>query len=102
MNRPGFSVLIADLAASAALMKAINDLNKRYVYGKFMWTGMSVVMGVDVPGRPFVGAHVEQAIGMVGSVADELDEELQKQFGGRTAFGERLLPPEDVHMAGYL
>lgn len=97
-----FAILLTDLSVSSALMDAVNDLNQRYLYAKFFWDGRSVVMAIDVPCRPFVGSHLLHAIGTVGQVGDELDEELQERFGGRTFWGLRVPEPDGGLSAGYL
>lgn len=97
-----FAIVLTDLSMSSSLSEAINELNQRYLYGKFFWDGHSVVMAIDVPCAPFVGSHLLHAIGTVGEVADELDEELQEQFGGRTFYGVRAPEPDEGLSGGYL
>ena len=97
-----FAILITDLSLSAALSEAVNELNQRYLFGKFFWDGRSVVMSIDVPCHPFVASHLLHAVGTVGQVGDELDEELQEQFGGRTFHGVRAPEPDEGLSGGYL
>jgi hypothetical protein len=97
-----FAILLTDLLPSAALIDAVNDLNQRFLFGKFFWDGSSVVMAMDVPSRPFVAAHLLHAVGTVGQVGDDLDEELQESFGGRTFYGVRVPPADEGPTGGYL
>ena len=62
----------------------------------------SVVMAMDVPSRPFVAAHLLHAVGTVGQVGDDLDEELQEEFGGRTFYGVRAPRTDEDATGGYL
>lgn len=97
-----FALVLTDLAPSAVLIDTINELNQRYVFAKVFWNGSAVVMSIDVPGSPFVASHLVQAIGMLGNAADQLDEELQSQFGGRTMLGAYEPAPKEEPTPGYL
>lgn len=98
-----FAPILRDLAPSTSLLEAVNDINQHYLMLKAIWDGSSVILTVDVSGCPYVGAHVIEALTMLGAAADELDDELQEEFGGRTFFAPRppaAGPTEDT--GGYL
>lgn len=103
-----FAPILTDLTPSPALLEAVNDINRQYLMISALWDGHALVLTVDVPGRPYVGSHVLQALEMLGTAADELDDELQARFGGRTLFGESSpattteSPTLDRGTAGYL
>ena len=48
----------------------------------------TVFAAVEIQAVPFVAEHFLNACFEIGRLADELDDDLQEQFGGRTAFGE--------------
>lgn len=99
-----FAPVLTDLTPSPALLDAVNDINRQYLMISALWDGHALVLTVDVPGRPYVGSHVLQALEVLGTAADDLDDELQARFGGRTLFGEAAPgpPPVDHGTAGYL
>jgi len=97
-----FAVVLTDLTPSSALMDELNELNQHFVFAKLFWNGSSVVMSIDLPGAPFVGSHLVQAIGMLGNAADQLDEQLQARFGGRTLLGAAEPAPPEEPTPGYL
>ncbi len=99
-----FAPVLRDLAPSPALLAAVNEINRSYLMISAIWDGHSLVLTVDVPGRPYVGSHVLQALQVLGTAADELDDQLQARFGGRTLFGEAAPtpPPGEQGSAGYL
>ncbi|HMQ26105.1 MAG TPA: YbjN domain-containing protein [Acidimicrobiales bacterium] len=99
-----FAPILRDLAPSPSLLAAVNEINRNYLMISAIWDGHALVLTVDVPGRPYVGSHVLQALQMLGTAADELDDQLQARFGGRTLFGEAAPAPAPVEQgsAGYL
>jgi hypothetical protein len=99
-----FAPVLTDLSPSPALLEAVNDINRHYLMISAVWDGHALLLTIDVPGRPYVGSHVLQALEVLGSAADELDDQLQARFGGRTLFGEAAPgpPPVDDGTAGYL
>ena len=99
-----FAPVLQDLCVNAALIECVNDINYRYMAIKAFWDGTALVLAMDVPARPYVQAHVINAIQTVGKIADELDDELQTRFGGRTFSGEVPGPAVGTAegIAGYL
>jgi hypothetical protein len=98
-----FGILVANVRPSTALLEVVNDLNRQFPYATIFWDGNALIIGRVVPGSPFVAAHLMEAISMIGRASDEVDEDLQKRFGGRTANGSELpAPPERGPAPGYL
>jgi hypothetical protein len=96
-----FARLISDLSVSHALLETLNELNNVMTFAKVFWDGDAVVLSMDVPANPFVDSHLVNAIVVLGRQADELDDELQKRFGGRTVYGAYEPQPHKAP-AGYL
>ncbi len=88
-----FAPLIVEVPSGAALLEAANSINQRYNVVRAFVEGDSMLMAADVMARPYVSAHVVETIQLIGEIADELDEELQSQLGGRTFHGEALSLP---------
>jgi len=69
-------------------VECLNDLNAKVRFARLFVADGTVYAAVEVSASPFVADHVVSACELLGRLADEIDEMLQEQFGGRTAFGE--------------
>ena len=65
----------------------INDLNVESRWVKFQLVRDRVFVTTSVPARPFVPAHLHQALRVMSQVADGVDDELAAKLDGRTTFG---------------
>jgi hypothetical protein len=83
-----FSPVLAAVEADLELLARLNDLNADTSFARLLHQGNTVYASVDVPAAPLVPEHLDRAIAGLGGYADELDDHLQMDFGGRTAFGE--------------
>ena len=92
--------VLVDAQPSAALMEAVSDINRTYLFVSAFWDGSSVVLTLDINGNPYVEEHVVQGIKTLGEIADELDDDLQRRFGGRVLLGTASNRP--VETGGYL
>jgi hypothetical protein len=54
----------------------------------YHWAGKTVWAGVPVFGRDFQATHLMLAVEVMTGLADELDDRLSKEFGGRRFFGD--------------
>jgi hypothetical protein len=98
-----FAPLIVDVPHRSELLETANRINQRYQVVRAFAEGHAMLLAADVLARPYVAAHVVETIQLIGEIADELDEELQLQLGGRTLHGElRSLPSRSEITAGYL
>jgi len=88
-----FSPILTAVEADHELLHRLNDLNADTSFAKFLHRGDTVYATVDVPAAPMVPEHLDRAIVGLGQFADELDDQLQTDFGGRTAFGEFRAKP---------
>lgn len=90
------SPILANVEADDLLVERLNDLNAKVRFARLFVTEGTVYAAVEVSASPFVADHVVSACGLLGRLADDIDEMLQAQFGGRTAFGEFRSKPS-VH-----
>lgn len=78
-----FSPLIADVERSTTLLERLNALNISIPYVQFCWFGNQVVCSLDLDGANLQPEEIDKALDAVVSHSNELDEPLQKEFGGR-------------------
>lgn len=82
------SPVLGNVESTPALQVRLNEMNAALPYARLHVEDHIVYLTAEVPSVPFVPDHVQQVFNVVSKVADGIDEELQVQFGGRTAFGE--------------
>ena len=82
-----FSAVVHDVAGRSRATEVINDLNVEARWVKFQLVRDRVFVTTSVPARPFVPAHLHQAVRVMSDVADGVDEELAMKLNGRTTFG---------------
>ena len=70
------------------IVDRLNDLNARVHFARLFVKDGTVFARVETSAEPFVAEHVVEVCWLLGALADDIDEKLQEQFGGRTAFGE--------------
>jgi len=82
-----FSAVVHDVAGRSRAAEVINDLNVESRWVKFQLVRDRVFVTTSVPARPFVPAHLHQALRVLSQVADGVDDELAAKLHGRTTFG---------------
>ncbi|HEU4545307.1 MAG TPA: YbjN domain-containing protein [Microlunatus sp.] len=83
-----FSAVVHDVAGGRSrATEVLNDLNVESRWVKFQLVRDRVFVITSVPARPFVPAHLHQAVQVMSDVADGVDDELAAKLGGRTTFG---------------
>jgi hypothetical protein len=82
-----FSAVVHDVAGRSRATEVINDLNVESRWVKFQLVRDRVFVTTSVPARPFVPAHLHQAVRVMSDVADGVDDELAAKLNGRTTFG---------------
>lgn len=80
--------LLVDVRKSPELLERLNELSARVVRPALFHASNSVIAVADIPATPFEAQHVIRALREFCTLADGIDELLQGEFGGRTAFGE--------------
>ncbi len=83
-----FAAVVHDVAGRSRAMEVLNDLNVDARWVKFQLVRDRVFVTVSVLARPFVPAHLRQAVRILSDVADGIDEELAAKLNGRTTFSE--------------
>lgn len=83
--------VLLDVGKTPELLDELNELNSRVVRPTLFHVSDCVVAVADFPAAPFESRHVVRALREFCALADGIDELLQGQFGGRTAFVEGIV-----------
>jgi hypothetical protein len=83
-----FAAVVHDVAGRSRAAEVLNDLNVDARWVKFQLIRDRVFVTLSVPARPFVPAHLHQAVRIMSEVADGIDDELATKLNGRTTFDE--------------
>lgn len=94
------SPLLAGVSESPELIGRLNDINAQIAFGRLFHRGSTVVAEMELICRPFVPEHVAIAANIMSRLADEVDDMLQDEFGGKTFFGDEV-PPKVAETYGY-
>jgi hypothetical protein len=84
-----FSAVVHDVEGRSRAAEVLNDLNVEARWVKFQLVRDRVFVSYSVQVRPFVAAHLHQAVRIVSDVADGIDDELAAKLNGRTTFTDR-------------
>lgn len=95
-----FSPLLTDVPPSEKLYGKLSELTNRMPIGRLYCVNDTVWASVPVIGRDFQPSHLMLAVQVMVGLADELDDRLHGEFGGRRFFGEDDMPPRHVRSAG--
>jgi hypothetical protein len=87
-----FAPVVHDIAGRSRATEVLNDLNVEARWVKFQLIKDRVFVTISVLGRPFVPAHLRQAVRILSDVADGIDNELAAKLNGRTTFSDRDEP----------
>lgn len=90
------TALLRDVEESLGLLSRLNELNGSIGHPLFYASSDCVVAVTYVPAAPYVASHVAQALRDFCQLTDGIDELLQSEFGGRTAF-EEVMPSALKH-----
>lgn len=83
-----FAAVVHDVEGRSRAAEVLNDLNVHARWVKFQLIRDRVFVTLSVPARPFVAAHLRQAVRIMSDVADGIDNELAVKLRGRTTFDE--------------
>jgi hypothetical protein len=83
-----FSPLLTGIKPSEKLYGKLSELTNRMPVGRLYCANETVWASVPVFGRSFQPSHLILAVQVMTGLADELDERLQGEFGGRRFFAE--------------
>jgi hypothetical protein len=83
-----FSPVLTDVDAGQQLYARLSELTHRMPIGRLYCAGDTVWASVPVFGRDFQPTHLMLAVQVMTGLADELDDRLHGEFGGKRFFVE--------------
>ena len=97
-----FSPVLTEVRPSEKLYVKLSELTNRMPIGRLYCTDDTVWASIPVFGRNFQPTHLMLAIQVMTGLADELDDRLHGEFGGKRFFGEGDVPAKaaDDHRTG--
>jgi hypothetical protein len=87
-----FSPVLTDIEASEQLYLRLSELTHRMPIGRLYCNNDTVWASVPVFGRDFQPTHLMVAVQVMTGLADELDDRLHGEFGGKRFFVETDRP----------
>ncbi len=87
-----FSPVLTEVEPTEKLYVKLSELTNRMPIGRLYCTGDTVWASVPVFGRDFQATHLMLAVQVMTGLADELDDRLHGEFGGRRFFGDTDKP----------
>src|SRR5215218_5230785 len=81
-----FSPILTEVEPTERLYVKLSELTNRMPIGRLYCTNDTVWASVPVMGRDFQPTHLSLAIQVMTGLADELDDRLHGEFGGRRFF----------------
>lgn len=87
-----FSPVLTEVQPTEKLFVRLSELTHRMPIGRLYCTGDTVWASVPVFGRDFQASHLMLAVQVMTGLADELDDRLHGEFGGKRFFSEAELP----------
>jgi hypothetical protein len=91
-----FSPMLTDVTPNQKLFVKLSDLTARMPIGRLYCTADTVWASIPVFGRDFQATHLMMAIQVMTGLADELDDRLHGEFGGKRFFGEGDTPVKNA------
>ena len=83
-----FSPVLTEVEPTEQLYVKLSELTNRMPIGRLYCTNDTVWASVPVFGRNFQATHLMLAVQVMTGLADELDDRLHGEFGGKRFFGE--------------
>ncbi len=87
-----FSPVLTDVSPTEQLYVKLSELTNRMPIGRLYCTDDTVWASVPVFGRDFQATHLMLAVQVMTGLADELDDRLHGEFGGKRFFGDADKP----------
>jgi hypothetical protein len=88
------SPVLTGVAENQRLYQRLSELIHRMPIGRLYYASGTVWAGVSVFGHKFQPAHLMLAVEVMTGLADQLDDRLRSEFGGRRFFGDPEEGPE--------
>ena len=96
-----FSPVLTQVEPTERLYVKLSELTNRMPIGRLYCTDDTVWASIPVFGRNFQAAHLMLAVQVMTGLADELDDRLHGEFGGKRFFGEeKPVRAEGEHRTG--
>ncbi len=99
-----FSPILTEVEPTEQLYMKLSELTNRMPIGRLYCAQDTVWASIPVFGRNFQAAHLMLAVQVMTGLADELDDRLHGEFGGKRFFGEGDKPagkePATDHRTG--
>ncbi|MEU4243015.1 hypothetical protein [Actinoplanes sp. NPDC026619] len=97
-----FSPILTEVEPTEDLYVKLSELTNRMPIGRLYCAKDTVWASIPVFGRNFQATHLMLAVQVMTGLADELDDRLHGEFGGKRFFGEGDKPtpakqPDDDH-----
>lgn len=83
-----FSPVLTEVEPTERLYVKLSELTNRMPIGRLYCTDDTVWASIPVFGRNFQPVHLMLAVQVMTNLADELDDRLHGEFGGKRFFGE--------------
>jgi len=83
-----FSPVLVNVEGDEGLLRRLNEINSEIRFARLIFTEGTVIAALDIFAAPLSAEHIDDACNVLGNIADQVDDLLQAEFGGRTAFGE--------------
>lgn len=83
-----FSPVLTEVEPTEQLYVKLSELTNRMPIGRLYCTNDTVWASVPVFGRNFQATHLMLAVQVMTGLADELDDRLHGEFGGKRFFGD--------------
>jgi hypothetical protein len=101
-----FSPVLTEVEPTEQLYVKLSELTNRMPIGRLYCTNDTVWASIPVFGRNFQATHLMLAVQVMTGLADELDDRLHGEFGGKRFFGEGDKPvnrtPQEPKTGMYL
>ena len=91
-----FSPVLTDIEPTEKLYAKLSELTTKMPIGRLYHANKTVWASVPVFGRDFQATHLMLAVQVMTGLADELDDRLHGEFGGRRFFVESDTPAESA------
>lgn len=87
-----FSPMLTEIPSSEPLYRRLSELTNAMPVGRLYYANGTVWGSVPVFGRSFQPSHLVLAVQVMTGLADELDDRLHSEFGGRRYFEDATIP----------
>jgi hypothetical protein len=91
-----YSVVLRNVKKSARLLDALNAINAGIDFTRVFWVQNAVVLITELVAASLDAEQLRASCELVARRADELDTQLKKKFGGKTAFADERLRTDEV------